>query len=164
MAYYLEGTEMKRILLFSAFFVLMLNTSVYAEGQRPELMDKIINHRISIYEKLNLSDEQTNQIKEIDNRRYSELEPEIVKISNMTKKLENIAESENCTIKSVNEVKKEFKPVQKDLNRINNKFEKEFKQVLTSEQKLKYKQAKIQKRKELKEEVEKQKAALMEKR
>lgn len=121
--------------------ILSLFVQVYAQDSN-ELLERFKQHRASIYNSLNLTDEQAAKINEINSRIYTELEPEFKEVSLQIKRIDDIANSDDCTVKKVNAVKKDFKSVEKQISSKKRGYEKEFKQVLTPEQKTAYKAAK----------------------
>lgn len=147
---------MKKILLMFSCIILgcsnvfaePVNTNTapsgFVETHTTELLDKIKTHRDYVYSTLNLSEEQIKLINIIDTERYKEVEPALRELSQLVKKLEDLANSENCTIRKVNKVKKEFKPVQKNLYSITKKYENELKTILTPEQNIKYENSRKQ--------------------
>lgn len=155
----------KRSLLV-IFCILILNVKVSADdlgtpksskdsstAQEEMLIKKIQYHRKTIYDSLELTSEQAVEIDKLDKKFFTQIEPDLKKLTVLTNKLQDIANSNNCTKKSVNEVKKEFKAVEKDMNSVKNDYEKELKIVLTREQKSKYNLARKQKRAELQKEM-----------
>lgn len=148
----------KKILLIFAGFIFGV-TGVLAqtvEEHTTELMNLLKEHRHSIYEQLDLTNEQAIQIEEMDKILYVNLEPEIKKLSVMVKRIEDIANSENCTKKAVYSVQKEFKGVEKDMCAIKKQYIKAFKKVLTPEQKSRYRLVRAQKQAELKSQMRQQ--------
>ncbi len=107
-----------------------------------DLLQRFKEHRISIYNSLNLDNEQKYKINKLDNQAYKELEPELQKISLKIKKIENIANSNNCTIEQINAVRKDFEKNEQRLSVIKDKYEKEFLLILTPEQRNRYNAAK----------------------
>lgn len=118
-------------------------------------LEKIKYHRADIYNSLELSLEQVKKIEEIDNKFYEDIEPELKNLAILTKKLNAIALSGSCTKKDVNNIKKEFRVSQKEMNSTKNKYDKEFVKVLNAKQKSKYRTARKQKRAEMKKECKK---------
>lgn len=145
---------MKRILcLISLLFI----TSQIAQAENitsDELLTRFKTHRNTVYQKLNLTEKQTNRIKQIDENIYTQLEPELVQISNYVNKLDEIAKSNDCTIERINEVKNEFQSTEKHISAIKDKHEKAINRVLTKEQKIAYKEAKELQRREIEKEIE----------
>lgn len=144
------------LLVGSSVFADTGSDSDYIKTHTEDLLNKIKLHRESIYEKLELTSEQAFQINELDKKCYTKLEPQLIKLSVMTKKIEDIANSDNCTKKAVYAVKKEFKSVEKDMNLIKMEYNKEFKSILSSKQKSKYRVARAKKRLEYKQEMKNQ--------
>lgn len=130
--------------------------AVYAETQTKDILTKLVYYRTSIYDSLQLSEEQVKRVKELDDKLYAEVKPGFYKMTLLAKKIEDLANSGNCTKKAVNTIKKEIKSVENELNPIKNKYDKEFKAVLTSEQKSKYRKIRKQKRAEFKQEMKKE--------
>ena len=69
-------------------------------------------------------------------------------------KIDEIANSDNCTIERINEVKEEFKTTEERVSAIKDKHEKAINRVLTKEQKTAYEEAKEVQRKEIQRELE----------
>ncbi len=152
---------LKKILLVGIFMFLgnfVMAESDVVDAKAAEMLQTIKGLRNDIYVSLDLTPEQVVQIDELDSALYAELEPEIKKIAGMTQKLEDIANSDNCTKEAVFAVKKEFKTVEKDMNCIYKKYAKNFKTVLTSQQKSKYRQARNAKQAEIKQEIKRLRA------
>ena len=150
---------LKKILFVS--FMLLSGSLVFAaqdvvDAKAAEMMQTIKSLRHDMYVSLDLTPEQAVRIDELDSALYSDLEPEIKKIADMTQKLEDIANSENCTKDAVFGAKKDFKTVEKNI--IYKRYSKEFRRVLTSGQKAKYRQARALKQAELKQEVKRLRA------
>lgn len=127
-----------------------------AQVQADELLIKVKHHRNSIYEKLDLTSTQVEKIQKLDQNLYKEMQPELKKLSYLSKKTIEIANSGNCTKKAINDMKKDFQAVEKDMNSVKNDYEKELKTILTKEQRSKYRKIRNQKRAELKKEMQKE--------
>lgn len=127
----------------------------YIQSHSAKLLEKIKSKRVSIYNSLELTSVQTTKINELDHKLYERIEPELKKLSVLTKKIEDIANSDNCTKKAVNNVKKEFRVIEHEINSIKKDYDKEFKTILSPNQKSEYRLLLKQKRMELKEEIEK---------
>lgn len=166
---------MKRFFLI-VFCILISNNAVFSqiadkvvapdssvEIQTIKLLEKVKYHRNTIYDSLELTAEQVSQIQKLDNNLYQGVEPELKKLTQLTKNMQDVALSDNCTKKAINNIKKEFKSVEKDMNSIKQDYDKQFEAVLTSKQKSKYKLARKQKRAEFKKEMEKQRKLQKEK-
>ncbi len=114
-------------ILFVCVFMLFCGCLAFAEPvsadavdvKTADLMQTFQQYRSDIYGSLDLTVAQAKQINELDVAFYAEMEPEMRKIAGMTQKLEDIANSENCTKEAVLAVKKEFKTVEKGMNVIN---------------------------------------------
>lgn len=138
---------LKKLLTFLLCFIVW-GTGVLAQTvdeHTVKLMETLKTYRSSIYESLDLTAEQNEQIKAIDSKLYSDLEPDMKKISVMVKRIEDIANSENCTKKAILNVRKEFKDVEKSMETVKKAYSKEFKKVLTAEQKKQYRLVRAQK-------------------
>lgn len=146
---------MKKNFLLLSFVLLNVISSVQAQDMvlqsSPEyLMQKLKNNRGEIYKSLNLTQEQIQNINNIDEKFYMELEPELQQVSVFIQKVQEIAESDNCTIKRVNEVKKDFKATDNRISVIKCRYDKAVKKQLSCKQKRLYKNAKKQQYLELK--------------
>ncbi len=142
---------MKKISLILC--LLLISGPVFA--QTPEdLMARFQYHRNAVYQKLDLTEGQTKKIKKIDENVYIKLEPELQQVSNYINKIDEIANSDNCTIERVNEVKEEFKTTEQRISAIKEKHEKAINRVLTPEQKTAYEKAKEVQRAEIEKEIE----------
>ncbi len=140
-------------ILFAGTLAFAQTEDEYVKTHTEDLLTKIKAHRASMYSKLELTSEQRAQINELDKNCYEKLEPELVKLSVMTKKIEDLANSDKCTKKAVYAVKKDFKSVEKDMNSIKKEYDKEFRQLLNGEQKAQYRIVRKQKRAELRQEM-----------
>lgn len=160
---------MKRFLVV-LFCILITNASVFAdtsdskrvtdnsaEIQTDSLPEKIKSYRSAIYASLELSSEQVEQIQKLDNNLHQSIEPELKKLDYLVKKAQDIAHSDDCTKEAINNIKKEFRAVENDMNCIKRGYDKEFIQILNAEQKSKYRLVRKQMRAELKKEMEEQK-------
>lgn len=124
--------------------------SNFIQNHTTEILTTIKTQREKVYNTLDLSEAQFQFINNIDTRRYEEIEPELCQLSKLVKDLNDLANSDDCTIKKVNVIKKEFKPIQNGLYKINQKYETELQTVLTKEQNSKYKKIRKQMRNDLK--------------
>ncbi len=131
---------MKKIFLIISLSLLICMQAMAQDTE--DLLQRFKEHRISIYNSLNLDNEQKYKINKLDNQAYKELEPELHKISLKIKKIENIANSNNCTIEQINAVRKDFEKNEQRLSVIKDKYEKEFLLILTPEQRNRYNAAK----------------------
>lgn len=142
---------MKKI---SLIITLLLIVSPAFAQTAEDLMTRFQYHRNAVYQKLDLTEKQTKKIQKIDNNVYIKLEPELKQISNYINKIDEIANSDNCTIERINEVKEEFKTTEERVSAIKDKHEKAINRVLTKEQKTAYEEAKEIQRKEIQKEIE----------
>lgn len=149
-----RGEYMKKVLLLFLLSIMGLQPIFASElTTADDILNRVKTNRQEVYSKLDLDIEQKGKIKEIDNKVYQELNPKLEEIAVFIKKIDDIANSDNCTVKAVNEVKKEFKHVDKEITVIRNSYEKEFKQVLTKNQKTLYKKARKEQRAKIRKEI-----------
>lgn len=149
---------MKKYFILTVLF-LLAGVQVLAMDS-DELMERFKAHRSKIYKELNLTSEQIADIQKIDEKVYIKLEPELKQMAFNINKIEEIAASEDCTIKKVKAVKKDFKSIEKRISYIKKSYNKEFSNVLTQEQKVLYKTAKENLQLEQKKEIEELKKQL----
>lgn len=163
-----EGDFMKkRILLLVCLCMLISAPIVFAEDEvsvetevtstaiiqndySPQLVQKIKMQRSTIYNALNLTPCQTQEIKKIDECRYKELEPELKKLCIVRKNLKTLNCAKTCDKKAIKSCEKELNQVKKNIKEISNKYDKQFKNILTSDQKSKYSMVRKLKRSDLK--------------
>ncbi len=143
---------MKKIVLIMSLALLMC-TQVMAQNS-DELLNRLKTHRADIYASLNLTYEQKNKINKLDNQIYQELEPDLKQISLKLKQLENLANSENCTIERVDAIKRDFEKNEQKISVIKNKYEQEFIKILTPEQRVRYNKAKREQEAKAQREIE----------
>ena len=147
-------------LILSGNFVFAGETTVFAENQRPDcgcskqtkcldLMTSMYNERATLYNVLNLSNDQQKCKDVIDKKRYEELgeqfklyEQEKFVLANMCK--------HNASEEAIKKKKKEVKDIEKEKKKIEKKYDKEFKSILSSEQKAKYNTVRKMEKKEIK--------------
>lgn len=133
--------------------------TVFAENQRPdcgcskntkclELMKSMYNERATLYNVLNLSNDQQKCKDVIEKKRYDELgaqfkiyEQEKFVLSNMCK--------HNASKQAIKKQKKVVKDIEKCMKKIGEKYDKEFKSVLNSEQRSKLNTIRKMERKEI---------------
>lgn len=153
-----KGGKMKKIICsIVVLFITIFITNQIAQAENitsEELLTRFKTHRNAVYQKIDLTEKQENQINAIDKKVYAKLEPELKQISLYIKRIDEIANSDNCTIERIDEVKEEFKTTEKRISVIKNKQEKAINRVLTKEQKAAYEEAKEVQRKEIQKEVE----------
>ncbi len=153
-----ESAGMKKYILFITLSFVLSNP-IFAQDSN-DLLDRFKQHRNSIYETLNLTESQTEEINKIDAVIYQKLEPELKEIALNISTLDAIAKSDDCTIEKVNAIRKDFKVVEKRISYIKKGYEKEFKQILTSEQKTAYNNAKKEFRTKSKKEIKELKKSI----
>ncbi len=146
---------MKRIICLISLF-LITNQIAIAENNitSEELLTRFKTHRNAVYQNLELTQKQKDSITKIDNKVYSQLEPELKEISLYINKLNKIAESGSCTIEQVDAVKAEFKTTENRISKIKHKQEKAINNILTPEQKITYEAAKEVQRAKIQQEIE----------
>ncbi len=133
----------------------IVSTAIVKDDFSSQLLEKIKMQRSTIYNALNLTPCQINKIEEIDKKRYTELEPELRKMSMAKCKIKKIADcmengQGNYTKQDVKNVKREFDLAKDNIKNISDKYDKEMKKVLTSEQCSKYNMIRKLKRADLK--------------
>lgn len=144
-------------MMLSCGFVFAQEDAV--DAKTADLMQTLKQTRSDITNAVGFTPEQLTKINELDVAFYSEIEPEIRKIAGMTQRLEDIANSENCTKEAVYAVKREFKGVEKNMNSINRRYAKKYKVLMTPEQKAMYREVRAQKRAELQKQIEAQRGS-----
>lgn len=135
-------------------------TTVFAENRRPDcgcskqtkcldLMTSMYNERATLYNVLNLSNDQQTCKDVIDKKRYEELgaqfriyEQEKYVLSNMCK--------HNASEQAIKKQERVVKDIEKCMEKIGKKYDKEFKSILNSEQKAKYNTVRKMEKKEIK--------------
>lgn len=128
----------------------VITTSVSKNDYTPQLLEKIKLQRNSIYNALNLSPCQLDKNKEIEAKRYAELEPQLTKFCKAKYKIKELTEKKCADKNLIKSANKELDVVKKDIKNLSNKYDKEFKKLLTSEQKAKYNMIRKLKRNDLK--------------
>ena len=119
-----------------------------------DLISRFKIHRNNLYPKLDLTSAQAQQIKVLDNDVYIKLTPELEQIALNLQKIDEIANSDNCTIERINAVKKDFQGTHKNISKIKANYEKEFKLILNKKQKSLYKTALKEQQEQIKQEIE----------
>lgn len=127
---------MRRFILVLVLGVIM-STQAFALSDN-DLMENFQVQRTTIYASLNLTQTQRNKIKQLDMKMYKTLEPELAEISSYINKIQEIANSPDCSIEKVDAVKANFSNVEKRISVIKDKYEIEFKKILTPAQKTRY--------------------------
>lgn len=158
---------MKIKLLTLILCIIMLNSSVlaqenkvFAENQKPncgcskqtkciDLMTSMYNERATLYNVLNLSNDQQKCKDVIDKKRYEELGAQFRQYEQEKYVLDNMCKH-NASEQAIKKQEKVVKNIEKCMKEIGEKYDKEFKSILNSEQKAKYNSVKKMEKKEIK--------------
>ena len=158
---------MKIKLLTLILCIIMLNSSVlaqenkvFAENQKPncgcskqtkciDLMTSMYNERATLYNVLNLSNDQQKCKDVIDKKRYEELGVQFRQYEQEKYVLDNMCKH-NASEQAIKKQEKVVKNIEKCMKKIGEKYDKEFKSILNSEQKAKYNSVRKMEKKEIK--------------
>lgn len=158
---------MKIKLLTLILCIIMLNSSVlaqenkvFAENQKPDcgcskqtkcidLMTSMYNERATLYNVLNLSNDQQKCKDVIDKKRYEELGIQFRQYEQEKYVLDNMCKH-NASEQAIKKQEKVVKNIEKCMKKIGEKYDKEFKSILNSEQKAKYNSVRKMEKKEIK--------------
>ena len=158
---------MKIKLLTLILCIIMLNSSVlaqenkvFAENQKPncgcskqtkciDLMTSMYNERATLYNVLNLSNDQQKCKDVIDKKRYEELGVQFRQYEQEKYVLDNMCKH-NASKQAIKKQEKVVKNIEKCMKKIGEKYDKEFKSILNSEQKAKYNSVRKMEKKEIK--------------
>ncbi len=159
---------MKIKLLTLILCFIMLNSSVlaqenkvFAENQKPDcnctktqtkcidLMTSMYNERATLYNVLNLSNDQQKCKDVIDKKRYEELGVQFRQYEQEKYVLDNMCKH-NASEQAIKKQEKVVKNIEKCMKKIGEKYDKEFKSILNSEQKAKYNSVRKMEKKEIK--------------
>ena len=158
---------MKIKLLTLILCIIMLNSSVlaqenkvFAENQKPncgcskqtkciDLMTSMYNERATLYNVLNLSNDQQKCKDVIDKKRYEELGVQFRQYEQEKYVLDNMCKH-NASEQAIKKQEKVVKNIEKCMKKIGKKYDKEFKSILNSEQKAKYNSVRKMEKKEIK--------------
>ncbi len=158
---------MKIKLLTLILCIIMLNSSVlaqenkvFAENQKPDcgcskqtkcidLMTSMYNERATLYNVLNLSNDQQKCKDVIDKKRYEELGVQFRQYEQEKYVLDNMCKH-NASEQAIKKQEKVVKNIEKCMKEIGEKYDKEFKSILNSEQKAKYNSVRKMEKKEIK--------------
>ena len=158
---------MKIKLLTLVLCIIMLNSSVlaqenkvFAENQKPncgcskqtkciDLMTSMYNERATLYNVLNLSNDQQKCKDVIDKKRYEELGAQFRQYEQEKYVLDNMCKH-NASEQAIKKQEKVVKNIEKCMKEIGEKYDKEFKSILNSEQKAKYNSVRKMEKKEIK--------------
>lgn len=134
-------------------FIFTSQLAIGCETSNDLTYERILKLRSDIQEQLNLSQKQAQRRIEINTIYYPMINSKFIEIDEQIRKINNLVQSENCTIEQVDIIKKDFKLIEAELSEINKQYENEFKATLTLKQKIKYSKLKRQNRKILKKEL-----------
>ncbi len=157
---------MKKSFIFGLIFTIFLATHVQASETAKtidtkqscgcskqtkclDLMTSMYNERATLYNVLNLSNDQQKCKDVIDKKRYEELGKQFQEYEKEKYVLDNMCKhdaSENALKKQ----EKVVKNIEKEMQKTSNKYDKEFKTILNSEQKSKYNTIRKMEKKEVK--------------
>lgn len=158
---------MKIKLLTLILCIIMLNSSVlaqenkvFAENQKSDcncskqtkcidLMTSMYNERATLYNVLNLSNDQQKCKDVIDKKRYEELGVQFRQYEQEKYVLDNMCKH-NASEQAIKKQEKVVKNIEKCMKKIGEKYDKEFKSILNSEQKAKYNSVRKMEKKEIK--------------
>lgn len=114
-----------------------------------DLMTSMYNERATLYNVLNLSNDQQKCKDVIDKKRYEELGKQFQEYEKEKYVLDKMC-NHNASEAAVKKQEKVVKNIEKEMQKIGKKYDKEFKSVLNSEQKSKYNTVRKMERKEVK--------------
>ena len=161
---------MKKNTIILGIFLLLISSQCYsseipenkifAENNTPkytctkdskclDLMKSMYNERATLYNVLNLSNDQLKCKDSIDKNRYSELK-KIINQYEQEKFVLTKMQANNASKIAVKKQEKVVKNIEKNFRKTGKKYDKEFKTILNSEQKAKYNSVKKMERKEIK--------------
>ncbi len=159
---------MKKFLFIFSIIITLLNcsvsaqeTTVFAENQRPdcgcskntkclELMKSMYNERATLYNVLNLSNDQQKCKDVIDKKRYDELDGLFKQYEQEKYVLSKMCAHSGASEQAVKKQEKVVKNIEKCMQKTGEKYDKEFKSILNSEQKSKYNTIRKMEKKEIK--------------
>ena len=113
-----------------------------------DLMTSMYNERATLYNVLNLSNDQQKCKDVIDKKRNTELQKEFQEYEKEKYVLDNMCKH-NASELALKKQEKVVKNIEKNLQIINKKYDKEFKSILNSEQKSKYNSVRKMEKKEI---------------
>lgn len=114
-----------------------------------DLMTSMYNERATLYNVLNLSNDQQKCKDVIDKKRYEELGKQFQEYEKEKYVLDKMC-NYNASEAAVKKQEKVVKNIEKEMQKIGKKYDKEFKSVLNPEQKSKYNTVRKMERKEVK--------------
>ncbi len=115
-----------------------------------DLMTSMYNERATLYNVLNLSNDQQKCKDVIDQKRYEELGKLFKEYQQEEYVLSKMCEHSGASEFAVKKQEKVIKNIKKEMQKTADKYDKEFKSILSSEQKAKYNTVTKMKRKEIK--------------
>lgn len=157
---------MKKIVISITILTLFLTSNVQA-GTKPitidntpscscnkqtkciDLMTSMYNKHATLYNVLNLSNDQQKCKDVIDKKRYEELKKQSQEYEKEKYVLDNMCKH-NASEKALKKQKKVVENIEKNMQEIDKKYDKEFKSILNSEQKGKYNTVRKMEKKEIK--------------
>lgn len=158
---------MKRGLILFGLLAILTSSAVFAEEQADtpspcdvttvseqynysyQLMDRIKKQRDTIYNALNLTQEQVKCKNEIEKKRYIELEPALQKLCVQIKQLKDL--KARCADRTtICRQEKELNCTRKEIQQISAKYDRELMKILTQDQRSKYSMIRKLKRSDLK--------------
>ncbi len=113
-----------------------------------DLMTSMYNERATLYNVLNLSNDQQKCKDVIDKKRYEELGKQFQEYEKEKYVLDNMCKH-NASENTLKKQKKVVKNIEKNMQEIGKKYDKEFKSILNSEQKSKYNTVRKMEKKEI---------------
>lgn len=114
-----------------------------------DLMTSMYNERATLYNVLNLSNDQQKCKDVIDKKRYEELGKQFQEYEKEKYVLDNMCKH-NASEFALKKQEKVVKNIEKNMQQIGKKYDKEFKTILNSEQKSKYNSVRKMEKKEVK--------------
>lgn len=114
-----------------------------------DLMTSMYNERATLYNVLNLSNDQQKCKDVIDKKRYEELGKQFQEYEKEKYVLDKMC-NHNASEGAVKKQEKVVKNIEKEMQKIGKKYDNEFKTILNSEQKSKYNTVRKMERKEVK--------------
>lgn len=145
---------MKKIFFLIALSFIFTSQLVIASETPDDITYKqVLKLRSDIQEQLNFSEKQAQKRAELNAIYYPKINSKFEQIDEQIQKINNLVQSENCTIEQVDIIKKDFKLIETELSEINRQYEHEFRATLSLKQKVKYSKLKRQNRKILKKEL-----------
>ncbi len=115
-----------------------------------DLMTSMYNERATLYNVLNLSNDQQKCKDVIDQKRYEELGKLFKEYQQEEYVLSKMCEHSGASESAVRKQEKVIEKIKKEMQKTADKYDKEFKSILNSEQKAKYNTVTKMKRKEIK--------------